>query len=139
MDRFSGINLTASFEFTDAIYVSTSYCKHSDHTNDLCEQGDGTYSERLETSSEVDLSEFTLGLGYKVTISDSSVIATDINYLKVTTGLSSEGRFNSTLDVAVVTSEEFSSSNSEREKGILLRSVYHNLFENGFQVNLGLQ
>lgn len=148
VDSFKGFNIAASYEFTDTIYVPVSYYRHSGDSSDVFENsfntGDGsgniiTINQLSVSDNSIDLSEFSIGLGYKLELSDSSFLATDLSVLQVKVSVSFDSSFTTTENGVVTFSDVFSDSESSTENGFLLRSVYQKLLDNGFQFNVGLQ
>lgn len=140
-DSFKGINIAASFEFSDTIYMPITYYKHSDDNNESFINNFGGVTENFSAKNKIDISELSIGLGYKYFLSDSSLIATDISYLNLKFNITSKGSvvIVDSDGFTILVDDQFNNSNSLSADGFALRSVYQNLFDNNIQLNLGLQ
>jgi hypothetical protein len=140
-ETFTGFNVAASYEVSNNLYFPISYYRYSADESDREVQTFGDIRETFGFETEVALSELTIGIGYKFDISDSSILATDFSYLDLTVDIDASSTFlaEDTDTGQVLNRFSDSSSGDIGENGFALRSTFQTLFDNGVQLNVGLQ
>lgn len=141
-DRFSGLNLSASFELTEDWYLPINYFKHSaDDTATFSQSytdGVNVFQEDFDEKFEVDYSEFSIGLGYLFRLGDSSMFTADISYLKVEAEVATTVNIRTTSPTVPETLFTDRFSASESDDGLSSRLMYRKRVNDAFQFNAGL-
>jgi hypothetical protein len=143
-DRFSGLNLSASFELTEDWYLPINYFKHSADDTTTFSQSylDGignVIQEEFNEKFEVDYSEVSIGVGYMFKLDDSSMVTADISYLKFEVEIENTInvlRTSSSSEPDATFTDRFSAS--ESDDGLSSRLMYRKRVNDAFQFNAGL-
>jgi hypothetical protein len=141
-DRFSGLNLAASFELTEEWYLPITYFKHGADDTDTFSQsytdGVNVFQENFDEKFEVDYSEFSIGIGYIFRLDDSSMFTADISYLKIKAEIETTVDITTTSPTAPDTFFTDRFSASESDDGLSSRVMYRKRVNDAFQFNAGL-
>ena len=138
-DKFKGFNLAGSYQINESFYIPVRYYKHGSDSSLQYGGGNSSFSQTIDETRELDLSEFAIGIGYALPLSDASLVAFDVSYLNVSVDLD--------VNYVIIDFEngqqsnrfEDSFSESQSESGVAARAVYQYYFDSGFQIGLGAQ
>lgn len=104
---------------------------------DLFEDDDFRFS--FSTSEKTDISELSIGIGYRFDVSDNSLIAFDLSYYQIKVDVSVNGEFNVVDNGELIDSGSFSESEDESFNGFQSKVFYNHQFTESFRGAVGFK